>query len=146
MHFDTGTLAIVLAILSMGVAVTCLAALAKMRRALAEQQQEASRQLSEQLSELNAKLSALAEHAEVVSAPQIVTSITASAEPVSVHPATEEQDELLAAVTAAAAAFVERKARINSIRELHAEPESGSAWSQQGRVFVQSSHNISPRR
>ena len=148
MHFDTGTLAIVLAILATGLAAACLAALAKTRRALEEQQQEASRRLAEQLSELSAKLSSLAECAEIASAPQpqIVASITASAEPAGVHAATEEQDELLAAVTAAAAAFVERKARIDSIREVHAEPESGSAWSQQGRVFVQSSHNISPRR
>jgi peptidoglycan hydrolase CwlO-like protein len=134
MPFDTGILAIALAALSFCGAMGCILALIRTRHALVTQQKE----VSAQLSELHQKLAELAP--APAPTPQVVSSINAIAEP------EEEQDELLAAVTAAAAAIADRKARIRSIQQVHPEPEATSAWSQQGRVVVQSSHNIGPHR
>jgi len=50
--------------------------------------------------------------------------------------------EILAVIAAAAAAFVGRRIRIRGIEQLHSEVEQVSRWSRQGRVLVQSSHNL----
>jgi len=131
MQIDTGTLAIVLAALSFCGALGCIVALTRTRRELVEQQEG----VSAQLSQLNQKLEELTIAAE------------AQAEPgISEQDLTDVQDDLLAAVTAAAAAIADRKTRIRSVTQVSTEPEASNAWSQQGRVVVQSSHNIGPRR
>lgn len=132
MQIDPGIVAIVVAALSFCGALGCIVALMRTRHALVAQREE----VSAQLNELNRKLAALAP----APAHPVVNSIRASADP------TQEQDDLLAAVTAAAAAIVDRKARVRSIQQVHPEPEAASVWSQQGRVVVQSSHNIGPHR
>ena len=53
--------------------------------------------------------------------------------------------EILATITAATTAFLGRYAHIRSIRSLPAQ-QAVSPWSQQGRVFVQASHNLRSRR
>jgi hypothetical protein len=53
--------------------------------------------------------------------------------------------EIMAAITAATAAFVGRDARIRSVRSLPPH-QLVSPWSQQGRVVVQASHNLRARR
>lgn len=58
-------------------------------------------------------------------------------EPVSPH--------LLATITAAATAFLGRHVHIRSLRSVPSQ-QSVSPWSQQGRVFVQASHNLRARR
>ena len=60
------------------------------------------------------------------------------------EPAPEEiTAELLTVLTAAVAAFLGKKARIRGVRRM---PNFGaSAWAQQGRVFVQASHNLQRR-
>ncbi len=50
--------------------------------------------------------------------------------------------EILAAITAAAAVFVGKRLRIRGIEQLHSSREALSRWSRQGRVLVQSSHNL----
>ncbi|SPE21678.1 conserved hypothetical protein [Candidatus Sulfotelmatomonas gaucii] len=50
--------------------------------------------------------------------------------------------EIVAAMTAAATAFLGKKARIRSARQV--ADESAGAWAQQGRVIVQTSHNLRP--
>jgi hypothetical protein len=50
--------------------------------------------------------------------------------------------ELLAAITAAAAVFVGNRMRIRGIEQLHSSHVAVSRWSRQGRVLVQSSHNL----
>lgn len=127
MPFDTGILAIALAVLSFCGALGCLVALLGTRRTLAQQQEAANAQFAQ----LQEKLAAL-------------TAPANAAEP-STEPA-ELQDDLLAAITAAAAAVADRKSRIRSIQQVQPESESANAWSQQGRVVVQSSHNIGPHR
>ena len=48
-------------------------------------------------------------------------------------------EEILLVISAAVAAFVGKSARVRSARYLH---EGQSPWAQQGRVFVQASHNL----
>lgn len=55
------------------------------------------------------------------------------------------QQTTLAALTAAASVFLNKKTRIRSIK-LKPTPDSAGAWAQQGRVLVLSSHNLQPRR
>lgn len=51
--------------------------------------------------------------------------------------------EVLAVITAAVAAFLGKKARIRGIRRLPAY--GAGAWAQQGRVYIQGSHNLQHR-
>ena len=52
----------------------------------------------------------------------------------------EVSPEIIMVLTAAVAAFLGKRARIRSARLVRAAPSS--AWAQQGRVFVQASHNL----
>jgi len=63
-------------------------------------------------------------------------------EPVKVEPEKVEEvaPETIMILTAAVAAFLGKRARIRSARLVRAAPSS--AWAQQGRVFVQASHNL----
>ncbi len=54
----------------------------------------------------------------------------------------EVTPEIMAVLAASASAFLGKKVRILSARLLEAPPEATNAWSQQGRVFVQASHNL----
>jgi hypothetical protein len=53
----------------------------------------------------------------------------------------EVSAEIMAVISAAATEFLGRKIRILSAKLMQAPHETMSAWSQQGRVFVQTSHN-----
>jgi hypothetical protein len=50
--------------------------------------------------------------------------------------------EILAAIAAAAAVFVGKRLRILGVEQLDSPREQVSRWSRQGRVQVQSSHNL----
>lgn len=50
--------------------------------------------------------------------------------------------EIVVAIAAAVATFVGRKIRIRGLEQLHSESAQISRWSRQGRVLVQSSHNL----
>ncbi|MDR3405441.1 MAG: hypothetical protein P4L99_23300 [Chthoniobacter sp.] len=141
MQLDSGT-AIVLAALSLGVAAGCLIYLIRIRLALQAQQLELSRKMDE----LTARLTPLAPSAS--QQPTEVPSVAAAAseEPAPMEAVSLEDPETLAAITAAIAAFLGHRARIRSLRAVHTEPEAPSAWLQQGRAFVQSSHNFNPHR
>jgi methylmalonyl-CoA carboxyltransferase large subunit len=68
-------------------------------------------------------------------APAVVqTAAPAPAEPEEITP------EILVVLTAAVAAFLGKKARIR--RASVVSRGSGNSWAQQGRVFVQASHNL----
>lgn len=56
--------------------------------------------------------------------------------------AAEVTPEILMVLSAAVAAFLGKRARIKSARLRPAGPDMSSAWAQQGRVFVQASHNL----
>ena len=50
--------------------------------------------------------------------------------------------ETLAAIAAAAAVFMGKRLRIRSIEQMDSMSSAVSRWSRQGRVLVQSSHNL----
>ena len=54
--------------------------------------------------------------------------------------------ETLAILAAAVTAYLGKKVRIRSAKMLQSPYEVVNPWSQQGRVFVQASHNLRPRR
>ena len=145
MPIDTGTLGLELAALAFLGALGCMFLLWRTRRALDAQRHE----VRAQLTTIHDKLADLAVQASKPHPPlHPVAHVTPVASPSAASASTQpsEQDELLAAVTAAAAAIAQRKLRIQSIRQVHPEPEPATAWSQQGRVVVQSSHNVGPHR
>jgi hypothetical protein len=53
--------------------------------------------------------------------------------------------EIQAVITAAAVALFGHKVRLRSARQLSSQ-DGVSTWSQQGRVIVQTSHNLRPKR
>jgi FtsZ-binding cell division protein ZapB len=113
------------------------------RRAVAERQQTMERRLDALTMTVKALQLQVAELAGREPAlPGEIDAVTGAAE----NMADESQQvkpETLAVITAAATAFLGKKARI---RVAHAEPASDAAgaWAQQGRVIVQTSHNLRP--
>jgi methylmalonyl-CoA carboxyltransferase large subunit len=59
--------------------------------------------------------------------------------------AEEITPELLVVMAAAVTAFLGKKVRIRSAKMLQSPYEIVNPWSQQGRVFVQASHNLRSR-
>jgi methylmalonyl-CoA carboxyltransferase large subunit len=53
--------------------------------------------------------------------------------------------EILVVIAAAVTAFLGKKVRIRSAKVLQSPYEIVNPWSQQGRVFVQASHNLRSR-
>ena len=53
--------------------------------------------------------------------------------------------DLLVMLAAAVTTFLGKKVRIHSAKVLHSPYDAASAWSQQGRVLVQTSHNLRVR-
>lgn len=101
-----------------------------------------------QMEELRAKQAELADHLRAVqrsvSALESKSAVPAPVlAPSVVAPKAPEKEgipeEILLVISAAVAAFVGRSARVRSARYLH---EGESPWAQQGRVFVQASHNL----
>lgn len=74
-----------------------------------------------------------------------VESIAAAAEGAGVTRLHEPRPETLAVLTAAATAFLGKAAHLRSARLSAGSAESVSPWSQQGRVIVQTSHNLRSR-
>jgi methylmalonyl-CoA carboxyltransferase 12S subunit len=66
------------------------------------------------------------------------TKSTAPAQPQ--QTAEELAHETLVVIAAAVSAFLGKSVRLRSARLI--QPVEGSAWAQQGRVFVQASHNL----
>jgi len=60
---------------------------------------------------------------------------------------TEEEvsPEILLVIAAAVTTFLGKKVRIRSARALQTPYEIVNPWAQQGRVFVQASHNVAQR-
>lgn len=101
-----------------------------------------------QMEELRAKQAELADQLRTIqrSVAALETKPAAPApvpKPQPVLPKAAEKEpipeEILLVISAAVAAFVGRSARVRSARYLH---EGESPWAQQGRVFVQASHNL----
>ncbi len=130
----------------------CFASLRhSLRRALpappkaTEQQLE---NLAARLSELETRMAGLSlvPQLQMAAAPEIETETALTEEVESLnHEEEEVTPEMMAVITAAATAFLCKKIRIISAKLLHSPETAQSSWSQQGRVFVQASHNLRSR-
>jgi outer membrane murein-binding lipoprotein Lpp len=139
---------VVVALLAGAGCVAIYAGLSRaMRRAVRERQREAERQLSEiaaAVKTLQARVAELGRLQEARAQQGEVAAISAAAPNESAPKQEEVKPEIVAALTAAATAFLGRKARIRSARLVPAAQDGAGAWAQQGRVIVQTSHNLRP--
>jgi hypothetical protein len=143
------------------IAVLLMAALTGSIATYAVLQRSIWRRVSDEQAEIQQKLLALtgALHAMEARLPELRQAVVTAAPTPEMNAATTEvavepridadqeglTPEILAAITAAAAALLGRHARIRSVRPLPPH-QPVSPWSQQGRVFVQASHNLRSRR
>ncbi len=75
-----------------------------------------------------------------VPVPVVAAAPVPAIKPLEPEKTDEVTPEIIMVLTAAVAAFLGKRARIRSARLVRAAPSS--AWAQQGRVFVQASHNL----
>jgi hypothetical protein len=126
-----------------GCAVACVYVRRALRRA-AERRQTTDSQMRELAAAVKALESRVAELSRRPHANNI-ESITAAAEGASETTLEQPKPEMLAVMTAAATAFLGKTARIRSTKLVSVAAENASPWSQQGRVIVQTSHNLRTR-
>ncbi|MGO8934663.1 MAG: hypothetical protein ACLPLZ_11285 [Terracidiphilus sp.] len=125
--------------------VAVYAAMARaMRRAVAERQRETERQLSAMATTVKALQARVAE----LSGLNAVQAQQGESEALPIATENEggqkkelPEPEIVAVLTAAATTFLGKKAQIRSAQLTPAERSSAGAWAQQGRAFVQTSHN-----
>jgi methylmalonyl-CoA carboxyltransferase large subunit len=75
-----------------------------------------------------------------VPAPPVAVQTVDVPKPAEPKEPAELAPEMIMILTAAVAAFLGKRARIRSARLVRTAPSN--AWAQQGRVFVQASHNL----
>ena len=136
MHWMDLTLITAFAAASMAIAGFAL--LRKLRQSVARHKREVA-ELQESVQALESRLVQLSSNAEPQ--PELADSALESAQP-------EKQSissEIQAVITAAAVALFGQKVRLRSARLLSSQARA-SSWSQQGRVNVQTSHNLRRKR
>jgi hypothetical protein len=111
-----------------------------MRRAVAEKQRETDRQLSAMAATVTALQARVAELGGLQAKPGEDAALSVKADATSPQKPESPEAETVAVLTAAATAFLSKKARIRSAQILVAEQGAGT-WAQQGRASVQTSHN-----
>jgi hypothetical protein len=119
-----------------------------MRQAGDKRQQETERKLRELTATVKALQAREAKRGELQGsrAPQGKSAVTSTAaENEAGQKGESPKPAIVAALTAAATTYLGKKARIRSAQLLPAEQSSAGAWAQQGRVSVQTSHNLRPR-
>jgi methylmalonyl-CoA carboxyltransferase large subunit len=151
------------------VAAGCLLTYARLRRAFRNDVAELRRAAEHRLDDLanlvrtlEAQIAAL-KAAPAAPAPVVLVPVAAPAgkaeaavaspkpvvaAPKEVAAAPKEEDvtpEILLVMAAAVTAFLGKKVRIRSAKMLQSPYEIVNPWAQQGRVFVQASHNLRPR-
>jgi len=96
---------------------------------------------------LESRIAALA--AAVPAAPvAIAPAVAAPVAPASASQKVKDEEitpELLVVLTAAVTVFLGKTVRIRSAKKLQSPYEIVNPWAQQGRVFVQASHNLRAR-
>jgi len=117
-----------------------------LRRAVRERQREKERHLnamSTTVKALQARVAELGREQTAVAENGANAATQATAEDRAVASDAPEP-EIVAALTAAATAYVGKKARIRSAALMPADENGVDPWAQQGRVIVQTSHNLRP--
>ena len=120
-------------------------------QAVSERQLATERQLSELSNALKALEARVAELGQLsasrlTAAPEIETKAAAPVAKADVQPKKiEVTPEILVMLAAAATAFLGKNVRIRSAKMMQSPYEVINPWSQQGRVFVQASHNLRSR-
>ena len=109
---------------------------------IAERQREMERQMGAMAATIRALETRVAELSK-----QLHAQGSAASQPATPEDAAPERTkpEVVAAITAAATAFLGKAARVRSARLLHGAPLSGAwggTWAQQGRLTVHTSHNL----
>lgn len=128
----------------------------KFQQEIAELRLETERQLNALTSALKALETHVAELSAAVarsaaapvaaSAPSVKVAASAPASTAAVPKKDEEiAPEMMIVLAAAVTAFLGKKVRIRSTKMLQSPYEIVNPWSQQGRVFVQASHNLRSR-
>jgi TolA-binding protein len=163
MTFNGTELAAMAVLGAAGFAVSYIALQRRLQRALAAQQQATERQLSalaKTLRDLEHKLAELNQISDLQASAASEFEMESAAEVAeAAAPVAEEQEEeleeeleeeevpaeMMPVLAAAAAELLGKKVRILSARKLEAPRQGLSPWSQQGRVFVQASHNLRAR-
>jgi len=152
-------LVIVAVLVALGCVVTYVSMQRKLRRIVVELQQSSRQQLDALTQTLKAVEERIAELKRPAAAPPVVAPDaapaakgTAAAPPPTKEAAPPKQEmpeevtpEMLVVIAAAVTAFLGKKVRIRSAKMLQSPYEIVNPWSQQGRVFVQASHNLRSR-
>lgn len=120
-------------------------------QALSERQLATERQLSElcsALKALEARVAELSQSEASLSAAAQKTAMEAASSAAGAGQLKKEEvtPELLIMLAAAATAFLGKDVRIRTAKMLQSPYEVINPWAQQGRVFVQASHNLRSRR
>ena len=130
---------------ALGCAVIYAIVVRALRRVIAEQKEDTDRQLSALAMTVKALQVRVAELGVETARPAAVEAAAGVAERTEGQEVGQIEPQTLAAISAAATAYLGKKARIRSARALPAAQDTVDAWAQQGRVFVQTSHNPRPR-
>ncbi len=117
-----------------------------MRRAVRERECDMERQLNAMATAVKALQARVAELSRL-QATRVqeaeVAVIATPAEALGHAKQAQTKPEIVAVLTAAATAFLGKKARVRSAQlQLNTQQDSAGAWAQQGRVIVQTSHNL----
>jgi methylmalonyl-CoA carboxyltransferase large subunit len=152
---------VIAVVLAVGWALTYVSLRRTFRRTASELRLETERQLNALTSMLKALETRVAElsqppamRAATVPVPPLVTKLEATApaakaalDQTKVDQTKEEEvtPEMLVVMAAAVTAFLGKRVRIRSAKMLQSPYEIVNPWSQQGRVFVQASHNLRSR-
>ena len=120
----------------------CVVAVRTLRRAIAERDQEIGWQLSALTVTVKALQARVADLGAERAQAQRGAAGEVAAEDAGAKIGDQMEPQILAAISAAAAVGVGRRVRVRSAQAL---PAAQDNWAQQGRVIVQTSHNLPPR-
>ncbi|MGA3211354.1 MAG: hypothetical protein ABSD20_08595 [Terriglobales bacterium] len=150
MELNSADLLIAVVLVTVACAVTYFSLQRRFQREISQLQLASERQLgalAATLKALQAKIDGL-DRPQVVPAPAPAAQVPVPAPVAKAAVSRKEEEvapEVLIVIAAAVTAFLGKKVRIRSAKMLQSPYEVVNPWSQQGRVFVQASHNLRSR-
>ncbi len=112
-----------------------------MRLAMAEKKRETDRQLNAIAATVSALQARVAELGRLQAKQGENVAAFAKAEVLAAQRQESPEAETVAVLIAAATTFLGKQVRIRSAQSLPAKQSNAGTWAQQGRTFVQTSHN-----